>query len=75
MLDLKRVVEEREDVLARLRRRGREAEESLLSADPWALDQKRRAALTEVEGLRHRQRVVGEERIITSALAFSRSCI
>ena len=61
MLDLKRVVEEREAVLERLRRRGREAEESLLSADPWALDQKRRAALTEVEGLRHRQRVVGEE--------------
>jgi seryl-tRNA synthetase len=61
VLDLKRVVEEREDVLARLRGRGREAEESLLSADPWALDQKRRAALTEVEGLRHRQRVVGEE--------------
>jgi seryl-tRNA synthetase len=61
VLDLKRVVEEREDVLARLGRRGREAEESLLSADPWALDQKRRAALTEVEGLRHRQRVVGEE--------------
>ena len=61
MLDLKRVVEEREAVLERLRRRGREAEESLLSADPWALDQKRRTALTEVEGLRHRQRVVGEE--------------
>jgi seryl-tRNA synthetase len=61
VLDLKRVVESRDEVLERLRRRGREAEESLLSADPWALDQARRAALTEVEGLRHRQRVVGEE--------------
>ena len=61
MLDLKRVVEGRDEVLERLRRRGREAEESLLSADPWSLDRKRRAALTEVEGLRHRQRVVGEE--------------
>jgi seryl-tRNA synthetase len=61
VLDLRRVVEGRDDVLERLRRRGREAEESLLSADPWSLDQKRRAALTEVEGLRHRQRVVGEE--------------
>jgi seryl-tRNA synthetase len=61
VLDLKRVVEGRDEVLERLRRRGREAEESLLSADPWSLDQKRRAALTEVEGLRHRQRVVGEE--------------
>jgi seryl-tRNA synthetase len=61
VLDLKRVVEGRDEVLARLRARGREAEESLLAADPWSLDQKRRAALTEVEGLRHRQRVVGEE--------------
>jgi len=61
VLDLKRVVEGRDEVLERLRRRGREAEESLLSADPWSLDRKRRAALTEVEGLRHRQRVVGEE--------------
>jgi seryl-tRNA synthetase len=61
VLDLKRVVEGRDEVLERLRHRGREAEQSLLSADPWALDQKRRAALTEVEGLRHRQRVVGEE--------------
>jgi seryl-tRNA synthetase len=48
-------------VLERLRRRGRAAEESLLSADPWALDQDRRAALQQVEQLRHRQKVVGEE--------------
>jgi hypothetical protein len=38
VLDLKRVVESRDEVLERLRRRGSEAEESLLSADPWALD-------------------------------------
>jgi seryl-tRNA synthetase len=61
VLDLKRVVDQREEVLERLRRRGREAEQSLLSADPWSLDQERRAALQQVEQLRHRQRVVGEE--------------
>ena len=61
MLDLKRVVEDREEVLERLRRRGRDAEQSLVSADPWALDQDRRTALQQVEQLRHRQKVVGEE--------------
>ena len=61
MLDLKRVVDEKEQVLERLRRRGREAERSLLDADPWTLDQERRAALTRVEQLRHRQKVVGED--------------
>jgi seryl-tRNA synthetase len=30
-------------------------------ADPWALDAERRARLQQVEGLRHRQRVAGEE--------------
>jgi seryl-tRNA synthetase len=61
VLDLKRVVESRDDVLERLRRRGREAEQSLLAADPWTLDQDRRAVLQQVEQLRHRQRIVGEE--------------
>ncbi len=61
MLDLKRVVDEKEQVLERLRRRGPEAERALLEADPWTLDQERRAALQRVEQLRHRQRVVGED--------------
>jgi seryl-tRNA synthetase len=61
VLDLKRVVDDREAVLERLRRRGPEAEQALLDADPWTLDQERRAALQRVEQLRHRQRVVGED--------------
>ena len=61
MLDLKRVVDEKDAVLERLRRRGGDAEKTLLDADPWALDQERRAALQRVEQLRHRQRVVGED--------------
>jgi seryl-tRNA synthetase len=61
VLDLRRVVDDREQVLARLRRRGPEAERALLDADPWALDQERRTALQQVEQLRHRQRVVGED--------------
>jgi seryl-tRNA synthetase len=61
VLDLKRVVEDREQVLEHLRRRGREAEQALLAADPWTLDQDRRSALQQVEQLRHRQKVVGEE--------------
>jgi seryl-tRNA synthetase len=61
VLDIKRVVDEKEQVLERLRRRGREAEKALLDADPWALDQERRSALQQVEQLRHRQRVVGED--------------
>jgi seryl-tRNA synthetase len=61
VLDLKRVVDDREAVLERLRRRGPDAEKALLDADPWTLDQERRAALQRVEQLRHRQRVVGED--------------
>ena len=61
MLDLKRVVDEKDSVLERLRRRGPEAEKALLDADPWTLDQERRASLQRVEQLRHRQRVVGED--------------
>lgn len=61
MLDLKRVVDEKEQVLAGLRRRGHDAERALLDADPWTLDHERRSALQRVEQLRHRQRVVGED--------------
>ena len=61
MLDLKRVVDDKEQVLERLRRRGGDAEKALLEADPWALDHERRVSLQRVEQLRHRQRVVGED--------------
>jgi len=66
MLDLKFVVENKEAVLAMLASRGQALEEvqafpGLAGVDPWALDAERRALIQEVEGLRHRQRLVGEE--------------
>jgi seryl-tRNA synthetase len=66
MLDLKFVVESREAVLAMLASRGQsladvQAFPGLAGVDPWALDAERRALIREVESLRHRQRVVGEE--------------
>ncbi len=66
MLDLKYVVENREAVLAMLASRGQKLEDvqafpGLSGVDPWALDAERRALIREVEELRHRQRVTGEE--------------
>jgi seryl-tRNA synthetase len=59
VLDLKFVVESRERIVEMLARRGQAldpAQEGL-----WALDAERRQALQRVEGLRHRQRLVGED--------------
>ena len=66
MLDLKYVVENREALLAMLASRGQALEDvqafpGLAGVDPWALDTERRALILEVEQLRHRQRVAGEE--------------
>jgi seryl-tRNA synthetase len=66
MLDLKYVVENREAVCAMLASRGLgldqiQAFPGLAGVDPWALDAERRALTREVEQLRHRQRLVGEE--------------
>ncbi|HYN04227.1 MAG TPA: serine--tRNA ligase [Vicinamibacteria bacterium] len=66
MLDLKYVVENREALLAMLASRGQgldglQAFPGLAGVDPWALDTERRALILEVEQLRHRQRVAGEE--------------
>jgi seryl-tRNA synthetase len=66
VLDLKFVAENRERVLAMLEARGGslaqiQAGPGLAGVDPWALDVERRATIHEVEELRHRQRVVGEE--------------
>ena len=66
MLDLRYVVENREVVLAMLESRGQDlagvqAFPGLAGVDPWALDAERRALILEVEQLRHRQRLVGEE--------------
>jgi seryl-tRNA synthetase len=66
MLDLKYVVENREAVLGMLASRGQslgdvQAFPGLAGVDPWTLDAERRALIQEVEALRHRQRVTGEE--------------
>jgi seryl-tRNA synthetase len=66
MLDLKFVVENREQVLSMLEARGQgladiQSLPGLAGVDPWALDAERRALIQEVEKLRHRQRVAGEE--------------
>jgi len=66
MLDLKYVVENREAVLAMLASRGSglddvQAFPGLAGVDPWILDAERRALIQEVERLRHRQRLAGEE--------------
>jgi seryl-tRNA synthetase len=66
MLDLKFVVENRERVLAMLVARGQSLADiqslpGLAGVDPWALDAERRALIQEVEQLRHRQRLAGEE--------------
>jgi seryl-tRNA synthetase len=66
MLDLKFVVENRERVLAMLVARGQSLADiqslpGLAGVDPWALDAERRALIQEVEQLRHRQRMAGEE--------------
>ena len=66
MLDLRFVADNRERVLASLESRGQTLEQiqawpGLEGVDPWALDGQRRAAIQEVEQLRHRQRVAGEE--------------
>jgi seryl-tRNA synthetase len=66
MLDLKYVVENREAVLAMLASRGQDLDgvqafPGLAGVDPWALDTERRALIQEVEQLRHRQRLAGEE--------------
>jgi seryl-tRNA synthetase len=66
MLDLRYVVENRGAVLAMLESRGQDlagvqAFPGLAGVDPWTLDAERRALILEVEQLRHRQRLVGEE--------------
>jgi seryl-tRNA synthetase len=58
MLDVRKVVDERDAVAAALARRGFAFPEG---SDPWTLDAARRAVLGEVEQLRHDQRKAGEE--------------
>jgi seryl-tRNA synthetase len=61
VLDLRHLVEEKALVLERMAARGLSEAQVLAAGDPWALDAERRKVLQEVEELRHRQRVCGEE--------------
>src|SRR4029079_4808466 len=61
VLDPKYVAQNREALENALAHRGTTAAAVFAGADPWALDDDRRAALQEVEELRHRQRTAGEE--------------
>jgi seryl-tRNA synthetase len=66
MLDLRFVVENREQILAMLASRNQTLEQiqafpGLAGLDPWTLDAERRALIQEVEQLRHHQRTTGEE--------------
>ena len=66
MLDLKFVVENREQILAMLASRGQALEQiqawpGLTGADPWSLAGERRELIQEVEQPRHEQREVGQE--------------
>ena len=59
MLDLKFVADNRDRVVAMLEARGQALEPG--DSDLWAKDLERRALIVQVETLRHRQRVCGEE--------------
>ncbi len=61
MLDLKWVVESRERVEQMLARRGQGLPGAEAAVDLWSLEAARRELLQRVEGLRHRQRLCGEE--------------
>jgi len=61
VLDLRYVADHKDVILAMLRDRGEDPTKVFLEADPWELDSRRREVIQQVEGLRHRQRVAGEE--------------
>ncbi len=63
MLDLRWLVENRDEALRRLATRGLGLEElrAASGGDPWSLDAERRMLIPQVEQQRHRQRVAGEE--------------
>lgn len=60
MLD-KATLNDKDKLVAALATRGLSLEQLTAQGDPWALDTQRRATLQQVEALRHRQRVSGEE--------------
>ena len=61
MLDLRYVADNKDAILTMLKDRGDDPQKVFADADPWTLDSRRREILQKVEGLRHKQRVAGEE--------------
>lgn len=61
MLELRYVADHKDVILAMLEDRGEDPKKIFAEADPWELDAKRREIIQKVEGLRHRQRLAGEE--------------
>lgn len=61
MLDLRYVADHKDAIVAMLRDRGEDPAKVFVEADPWELDSRRREVIQQVEGLRHRQRLAGEE--------------
>jgi len=61
VLELRYVADNKDAILAMLRDRGEDPGKVFAEADPWDLDLKRREIIQKVEGLRHRQRLAGEE--------------
>jgi seryl-tRNA synthetase len=61
VLELRYVADNKDAILTMLKDRGEDPVKVFASADPWELDAKRREIIQKVEGLRHRQRLAGEE--------------
>lgn len=61
MLELRYVADHKDVILAMLEDRGEDPARVFAGADPWELDSKRREIIQKVEGLRHKQRIAGEE--------------
>jgi len=61
VLELRYVADNKEAILAMLKDRGEDPGKVFAEADPWDLDAKRRETIQKVEGLRHKQRLAGEE--------------
>jgi seryl-tRNA synthetase len=61
VLELRYVADNKDAILAMLKDRGDDPAKVFAERDPWELDSKRREIIQKVEGLRHRQRLAGEE--------------
>jgi len=61
VLELRYVADNKDAILAMLKDRGDDPAKVFAEGDPWNLDGRRREIIQKVEGLRHRQRLAGEE--------------